>query len=467
LNKCKYILVFLFCFATQQSIAQSKKKKSPPKVADTVDRISAEDILTRFEDQDYEFVAQTGAQYLEKFPSDTAVAICTGISSIFLEKFDNGFQLIDKYLGKGETAIKFYAIMPFVHNAVRQGSIYDSVVAHCCTLNSAHIYSNFARSLLFKNKDNLDSALHYAQKVHVQIASAEDANNLGGIYPSLLNTKGEKDNALDVLVNLNARFKQQPNIMLALYDQSMRSANYKLAAKTLDELLQLDKNNSDYVDARIDLAIRMEDKDKACTLIRENNFENSMDAKFLLASCAVEMAKVPLKDGRIYTFKVTEKGKAYLMQCRLDAHAEEAINIYYSRSGEIADTGVYTINTKLFDSATRYDVRLFNPKLDTTNTLVMWLSRAAMREIANKKEIEMDLGKGRGTFYFIDNTIEQTDENAFTDRVIFPNGLSKLVSTIHLMNSDTNEHVWINNDYNNPMIIKLESDISYQLVDIK
>jgi hypothetical protein len=455
-------------FAASSAVAQAKKKKQIPAAIDSVEKVTAESLLDLFAQEKFADMLERAEGYLKVYPLDTVVRMRYGLANLYTQKSALAFDEIDKLLQQKDSAIKFYSILPLISETAAEAKIFDTLVQHCKKLDSTHIYTKFCDALYQRNFGKKENAIAKAKLMHGQITNATDAANLGSFLPSLLLANAATaDTAMLLLQDLDKQWKDLSNIKIMIYQQAKAKANYDLACKKLDELMLLEPGNSDYVDDRIDIAIKLEDVNTACKLISTINADANADAKNLLVKCPKEMSKLPLKDKTQYVFNVNDKKKFIKLNVVLDANSETTLLLNYNLDGDAKQTSSRAINVQLFDSALRSEVRLYNNAADDSAVLFLWMSRAAMREIAQNKTIKLDFGKGYGTFDLISHEIESLDENVFAERVLMPDGSSKLVNTIHLLNYDTGEHVWINNDYNNPLIVKLESDYSFKLIQVK
>jgi hypothetical protein len=458
------MLLLNFCNAQ----AQTKKKKAAAKLSDTVEIVSAQTLLDLFGTGEYAEVVRLGTDYVKTYPADSLVRMRYNVAKICTGQSSTAFADLDILFNSTDKAIRFYSVLPLIGEMPAQQSIFDTIVRHCNQLDSTHLYARFCSALFQKNFGSKKLAMQKASVMHQQINNAYDAANLGSFYPSLLTIEAEtRDSGLQILQALDKQYQDLANIKSVICQLAKEKANYQLASEKLDELMVLEPDNGDYVNDRIDIALILEDVSTACKLIKIINVDGSAENKNLLANCPLEFTKLPLKDKTQFVFNMNDKKKFIKMNVVLDANSETTLLLNCDIDGDNRAVITRAINVQLFDSALRSEVRLYQQAADDSAVLFLWMSRAAMREIAQNKTIQLDFGKGKGTFDLITNDLDAPDDNAFTERVELPDGTKKLVKTLHLLNYDTGEHVWINNDYNNPLIVKLESDYSFKLIQVK
>ena len=78
----------------------------------------------------------------------------------------------------------------------------------------------------------------------------------------------------------------------------------------------------------------------------------------------------------------------------------------------------------------------------------------------------MDVGNGEEEFTVLPDIQNDRDPDSFDDKVMV-NGKEKFLNTLHVQNADGSRQLWILNDANNPMIVKMDIGFKITLKSIE
>jgi hypothetical protein len=99
----------------------------------------------------------------------------------------------------------------------------------------------------------------------------------------------------------------------------------------------------------------------------------------------------------------------------------------------------------------------FGPRLKNatlTDKTTVWISQDVFTQLKKTGTTKMDVGNGGETFTVVAND-DNEDKAAFNDNVIVK-GSDKTVVTMHVKNQDGSRQLWILNNQQNPVIVKMD-----------
>jgi hypothetical protein len=452
----------------QLGIAQKKRyyPKNKLQLADT--GIKADTILELFASENYKSVLQLSTNYLSKNNADTNLIIKTGLSYLFTGNAKLGFLSIDTLLVRQEYLLPFYCTeLPFAYRMAKTSKVLKEIVQHAIQLNDTSIYTYFVKSLYFKNIDSTSLALKNAKMVFDKINSSNQATTFGYLLPTLLSYYNFKDSALNAASALHAKFPENENVLVKLHELQLKYNMEQAAKYSLQKLIMLDTANADYANALIELYLAQDSNDVACAFIKSINYNFEFDDKVLLANCNTEITNVNLQQFKNYTFNVNEKGKFFTLTTSIKSAGENNLNINFYLNNDTNTQKNYFVPVQNFDTSRVINKFFYKGNNNDSATSIAWrISNKVYHEIVENKTTTLNLGEGFGTFDLIENDKNAPDENAFVDRVVLNNSNKKLLNTLHILNADTNEQLWILHNDDNPIIIKLDAGISYKLIKI-
>lgn len=99
----------------------------------------------------------------------------------------------------------------------------------------------------------------------------------------------------------------------------------------------------------------------------------------------------------------------------------------------------------------------FGPRLKNailTDKTTVWISQDVFTQLKKTGTAKMDVGNGGETFTVVAND-DNEDKAAFSDNVIVK-GSDKALVTMHVKNQDGSRQLWILNNLQNPIIVKMD-----------
>ena len=100
----------------------------------------------------------------------------------------------------------------------------------------------------------------------------------------------------------------------------------------------------------------------------------------------------------------------------------------------------------------------FGPSLKNatlTDKTTVWVSQQVYTDLAKKGSAKMDVGNGPEVFTTVTDKDGDAEKESFKD-AIKVKGNEKTVTTLHVKNTDGSRQLWILNNPQNPVIIKMD-----------
>jgi hypothetical protein len=445
-------------------------------VPDTIFKVNieGEQIMQAFVEEDYTTVIKLGRKYIDKNKTDTNILLKYGLAKIFSNQEQSGFEIIDKTIVQKDSLLKFYCVLPFINNSAKEPIVINALAQHCKAIDKNSVYTQYLQAVYWYKLDSSNKALPFAYKVHQQAKQNRELQVFLSLYPQLLHHAGYTDSAIVEYEQLMASNNAGDNIRQSIYYLYKQKNNYNKAAQVAKEMYQQEPNNLDYAEQLIDALILANSNNEACTIIDEvgaaSDDLNTFALKKLLAQCPNYIGKIPFTNNSIYTWQVNDKGKFMVFTCNINASFEDSIVVNYNSTGERVKQGKFTISKLLFDTCINVNAQFYDSikvNANDGNVLSLWLSRLAMQGILQNGTINLGIDGEQLLFEVVPHTLELPDYNAMTQIITINQVNNKLVNTIHLVNQDRNYHIWVNNDVKNPLIVKIETDISCRLIEVK
>jgi tetratricopeptide (TPR) repeat protein len=429
-----------------------------------ISNYGADEMIMQFSNEEFDKVIKNSKPYLSKFPLDTNIIIKTGLSYLFSKKYKQGFEMIDASFVNKDSLIQFYSVLPFINFNAKDDGVYEQILKHCRELQPNNIWTYFTAATMFNTRGNLDSAFYFSKLTLDNITNEQDANSLGYFYPTVLYQNGYSDSAIEILKKTCNQYPNNLSLDFNLVQMLKKEKRWSEAFIYIDKIVKMDKSNEDYFQEKLDICIAMKNNTEACNMLAEVNTDYSYDEKIFKAHCSSEFAYVPFQHQSTFTWKINQKGESFTINGIVDASIEGKIKFDFTNTGKASNHGYFNINSSSFDTCRTIDATFFNitKNTDSNGKLIVWISKLCYQEIENSGQTILDIGTGLAMFTVV-NTIDEDDANIFMDRIIMKDGSKKLIETYHLINSETNEQIWILKNKANPLIVKMDGIYTMEL----
>jgi hypothetical protein len=165
-----------------------------------------------------------------------------------------------------------------------------------------------------------------------------------------------------------------------------------------------------------------------------------------------------INDGSKYDFTVSNPKGAVLTDFEFD---------WAMTSG--ADMNGHIKITKEAMKAATGQNNYFGPRLKNatlTDKTTIWVSQDVFIALSKKGTAKMDVGNGEEVFTVVGFKTDDKDKAAFNDNVMVK-GTEKTLTTLHVKNTDGSRQLWILNNLQNPLIIKMDLGWTIVLKTVK
>ncbi len=454
LQEKKKLIVNLDSIIANDSNATNKS------VTNYAGNYASDNMMDYYTNQQYNKVAKLGEAYLKKFPMDTNIRLKTGISFLFLKYPAKGFDFIDKVFGSKDSLIQFYSVLPYINSDAKEQTTYKAIVEHCKAIDHKNLWTLFTEASYFFQNDSLEAAKLIGEVLHKRIETKKDAASMAHLYPNILFALGDKKAAISALEQCVVKYPGISNLEHNLFEMYKKTSNYEKAYELCKRLINYQELLDDYIEEQINLCIILNKKEEACSLIKKSNENFEWDEKLIKASCEDEISNLFFQTGATYEYKINASGSLNKLQVKVDSVSETSVFINYTYTKKKAETNNLVIANSIFDSATNLNYLFFDNKKFDSTLLPLRISKMAYSQIILQQQVYLDIGNGLQLF-----TLQplNDDNNIFIDRIEMKDGSKKLLPTLHLINTETNEQIWILKNPQNPMLIKIDAQIGIEL----
>ncbi|MBS1511126.1 MAG: hypothetical protein JST86_09810 [Bacteroidetes bacterium] len=173
----------------------------------------------------------------------------------------------------------------------------------------------------------------------------------------------------------------------------------------------------------------------------------------LLAQTAKPFAMADFKKA---TWLVTNNGDEYNFTIS-NPKGGMTTNFEFDWGMTNGNDGHINITKEAMESAAAQN-NYFGPKLKNatlTNQTTVWVSRQVFTNLSKKGTATMDVGNGPEVFTVVKNKDDDAETESFKD-AIKVKGTEKTLLTLHVKNEDGSHQLWILNNLQNPVIIKMD-----------
>jgi hypothetical protein len=163
-------------------------------------------------------------------------------------------------------------------------------------------------------------------------------------------------------------------------------------------------------------------------------------------------------DGNVYSFIASNPKGAVSTDFEFDWAMTTGDNL----------NGHIKITAAAMKSATGQN-NYFGPRLKNatlTDKTTIWISQDVFTQLSKKGSAKMDVGNGEETFSVVEWKTDNEDKAAFKDNVIVK-GIDKTLVTLHVKNDDGSRQLWILNNIQNPLIVKMDLGWTIVLKSVK
>lgn len=471
----KKILAFITVFLFSTTLFAQPGKKTAVQYHEIIDSAMGE--------ANYEFALAQCNELLKVNPSDSIANVRKIPIFYSLHRIDDFINQTEKVFPDSEKAAQMLASFSLERedrettDSVAVWNDRNKVVTEALKLNSKNVFANVSKALLLSEAGKKGESISFMNKA-IEFADAESKPGMILIKSGLHSDFLYKDSAISLL---QALIKEKPEYEAAYTQLSDVYRKFKMNAEAL---AILEEHSKKFNKQQEDMATKyyilrdMGNKVDACNVAQEmqENKEYIWDDASQKLGCPFLLAPLK-KDGVSTYFYVVNPGENhynFIVEKHDSLYAGENFKLYWTIEKEYAGEND---TTEPFDGS----VTMTKAALDTAHELLnnfedgedyqlakrtsVWVSRAVFDEIIKNGSTVLNAdGKWR-TFKLVPF---DKDESYYYGSITYNDELEKRLQLLHLMSDDDKHYeIWINNDRDNPMIIKMILDFEVVLVEVK
>lgn len=163
-----------------------------------------------------------------------------------------------------------------------------------------------------------------------------------------------------------------------------------------------------------------------------------------------------MADFKTATWLVNNNGDAYNFTVS-NPKGGIATNFEFDWGMTNGNNGHINITKEAMESATAQN-NYFGPKLKNAtlnNQTSVWVSHQVFLSLSKKGTATMDVGNGPEVFTVVKDKNDDVETESFKDAITVK-GTEKTLLTLHVKNADGSHQLWILNNPQNPVIIKMD-----------
>lgn len=470
MNKAIKVTAALCClFFCAAVFAQPAKVKPASKTAAQVKKIDYAKLKTEirslYRAEKHKEAIAKATQYLLKFPKDTQVTFQKAISHVSLKQYQVGFNLIKKFYSNPDTAAKYIAFMGF---SVPENDILTSGII-CAdeaikTMPTAP-YGYFIKAGVYSDRGDHEKALPIMQQMNAATRDDNEKMMFGHFYAKELAFTKQHAKALMVINDLYVKYPKNTEIINSYAVIYRLNESYDKAVEKYDELIQLYPDDPDYQSQKINTLAMGGKITEACAaaelLIAKDDSYEFMRFRY---KCAAYFAVPAITTIKTATWAVNSNGSDYdFTVSNLKGNTNSDFEFDWLMTSGTDMNGHIKLTQAAMEKAVAqnnyFGASLKNATL--TDKTTVWVSKAVINDLIKNNKCKMDVGNGEEEFTVLPDIQNDRDPDSFDDKVMV-NGKEKFLNTLHVQNADGSRQLWILNDINNPLIVKM--DIGFKII---
>lgn len=475
MNKAIKVTATICClFFCVQVIAQPAKVKPAVKPAAQVKKIDyaklKEEIRSLYRAEKHKEAIAKATQYLLKFPKDTQVNFQKAISHVSLKQYQMGFDMIKKFYNNPDTAAKYIAFMGF---SVPEDDLLTSGIV-CAdeaikTMPTAP-YGYFVKAGVYSDRGDHEKALPIMEQMNAATRDDTEKIMFGHFYAKELAFAKQHAKALIAINDLYVKYPKTAEIINSYAVIYRLNESYDKAAEKYDELVQLYPDDLDYQSQKISTLAQGGKTTEACAaaelLIAKDDSYDFMRFRY---KCPAYFAAPAITTIKTATWAVNSNGSDYdftVSNLKGDTNSDFEFN--WSMTSGTDMNGHIKLTRAAMEKAIAqnnyFGASLKNATL--TDKTSVWVSKAVINDLIKNNKSKMDVGNGEEEFTLVPDIQNDRDPDGFADKIMV-NGNEKFLNALHVQNADGSRQLWILNDANNPMIVKMDIGFKITLKSIE
>lgn len=422
---------------------------------------------------DYELALEKANEAIVLKASDS-VANVQKISILFsLHRVDDFLAQVKKVYPTADSAAQVMAAYSLQRDAREKTDSAlvwqerDKIVNAALALNSKDAYANLSKAILYAEAKNNTSSLEYIDKAiaYVDTANAGQIRLVkAGIYADF----NEKDAAINELKDI---IKAKPTFEEA-YEQLINTyRHFKMndeALALLDIHSQQFNREADDLKTRYYILRDMGKKEEACKVVEELGDESSyvMDDAAQKMGCPFLLAPLEYDANTVYDYQVytNDKSYTYSVEKTSDTYASGNLKFTWTMSDEFEELskGSVVMTKAALDTAHTMLNKFANGEdYSLTDKTTVWVSRAVFDDITKNGTTVLNVDGTWRTFKIVPF---DKDDSYYNGAFTYNDQGEKRLPFLHIISADDDHYeIWINNNRDYPLIMKMNLDFEVTL----
>jgi tetratricopeptide (TPR) repeat protein len=467
------LLTVLCCIIFSLPVSAQSAKTKPVKSIAAGKKVDStklkSDIQGLYDNNKHNEVIVKANQYLLKFPKDTLINMQKANSHIALKQFASGFALMKKFFTPADTAAKYIAFMSF--SVPKNDLLTTGIICadESIKLSPNGPYGYFVKGGIYSDLGQHEKALPLMELANSKIRDDNERNLLSVYYAKELAFNNQHEKAVALINDLYIKYPGDKEIIYQFAIIYRLNESYDKAAEKYDELLKLAPENIDYHLGKAAVLSEAGKTEAACAaaevLIAKDNSYDFLRFKY---KCPDYFATPALHDIKTLNWEVNTGNIYRFTLFNIKGSSDNDLEFDWVMTSRPDLDGHIKITKEAMEKAVAQN-NYFGPDLKNatlTNKTTAWVSKLVINDILKSNSCKIDVGNGEEVFTLVPNTSDNRDKEVFEDKITVK-GEEKYLNTLHVKNTAGTRQLWILNDVNNPLIVKMDIEFGITLKSIE
>ena len=465
----KIILLLIICFCGNILFAQQKQIIIPAsnveqKVVPIVPtKLLKKQLESAYKRKKYKLVLPIADTLLKRNKKDEAVFGMKLSSEVMLKMDQSAIDHIKAWFKNKDTAASIIAAVPWQFNFFslkRSGDIYYRSALAWSPKNGLPYLFKAAR---LADDGKASDAFINAKKGY-ELLNARYKKSSVNLYASVLYNSDKKPEAYKLLEDEIAAGNNTFDILNDYFAFYSKQKRYQEGIDKATEYIKKDSIGNYFVQ-RASLYNDMGNSEKACgdAQLLKNRYGDNSDYYGKLFNCPQIMADIKPSMQRTYIYEVYFNDMKYdfrVSNPKVDM--DNGVSFKYKLTGDVGTNGTVNISKEAIATAHDQMNKFGKETLELNNKTSVWISKEVFNEFKTNGYSSINANDWEGTKEF-QLVSEKNSEDSYYPVTI--DDEIKYIKCIKVL-AKNGEELWINDDVNNPIILKMKVDFSIELKQV-
>lgn len=455
----RLFLLLLVAICTQATFGQTSVFRNGKLLPNVSTKTLKKILASNFERKSYKTVILISDTLLKRNRNDKDTRQKRVVSEVFLKRDTRAIadiKLLDKNRDSAATAI---ASVPVSFDGIddKRSALYiKSAIAYAP--KNGIPYMMYAAVLADANKTT--EALQNAEKGW-DLLSEKYKPQFLDMFSMVLFECDNKESAYEILANIINEGEPTTNIINRYFSFFTKDQRFD---EGIAKATNLYNKTSDvrYLSARAHLHNKNGNNESACedaAIIKE---KTDSDEEQLLFDCPQIMADVTPTPARTYIYNVNFQNRDYDFRVSSpNVNMDEGASFRFKMTGDNSITGKVIIGKEALATAHDQNNNFTNGDLSLTDKTSVWVSKEVFKELKEKGSSVMGADSwGAKEYSVVDNN--STDSKYYPVNIDGENLYIKCIKVV----SEDGQEIWIADDAENPLILKMNISFVIELKEV-